>query len=186
MTMGTKQKIVREFFALLEEKPADKITVSELCQRCNISRNTFYYHFSDLHALFDDVVKASEESLLARSTDVEGIQSNLRDALVFTRKRSRAISRIWESDFRDDVMPRLHDSIQRYMQSVVKSRVGSDVLSESDLELIAHLLACLIDGIMYNAMGDADYDFDKVVDRGCELLRGSIDHMIANAREGQG
>ena len=35
----------------MEKKPLSKVTVSELIKDCNINRNTFYYHFSDIYDL---------------------------------------------------------------------------------------------------------------------------------------
>ena len=35
---------------LLEEKPINKITVKEVCERAELNRATFYLHFSDWRA----------------------------------------------------------------------------------------------------------------------------------------
>ena len=49
----TKKAIMRTFQQMLEEMPFDKITVSALVRRCEISSNTFYYHYQDIYALLD-------------------------------------------------------------------------------------------------------------------------------------
>lgn len=41
----TKQAIVNAFWELLDEKPLSKITVKDIVERCQVNRNTFYYHF---------------------------------------------------------------------------------------------------------------------------------------------
>lgn len=43
----TKTAIREAFFALIEEMPADKISVRELCERANINRSSFYDHYLD-------------------------------------------------------------------------------------------------------------------------------------------
>lgn len=48
-----KKAIMRTFQQMLEEMPFDKITVSALVRRCEISSNTFYYHYQDIYALLD-------------------------------------------------------------------------------------------------------------------------------------
>ena len=45
MAQSTKQIIMETFLELLEELPFDKITVTDIVQKCNVNRNTFYYHF---------------------------------------------------------------------------------------------------------------------------------------------
>lgn len=48
--MSTKKKllIVNEFISLVKENEYDKISVTDLVASCNISRQTFYYHFDDI------------------------------------------------------------------------------------------------------------------------------------------
>lgn len=41
----TKEIIRDAFWELLEEKPYNKITVQDIVNRCQVNRNTFYYHF---------------------------------------------------------------------------------------------------------------------------------------------
>ena len=56
----TRMVIQQAFFDLLREKPVSRITVKELCQRCEINRATFYRHYQDP---FDLLEKAEEEVL---------------------------------------------------------------------------------------------------------------------------
>ena len=53
MTALTELKIQEEFEKLLEEKFLDKITVVEIADRCEMNRNTFYYHYDNIEALVD-------------------------------------------------------------------------------------------------------------------------------------
>ena len=47
----TKKLITDTFWQLLEEKPYNKITVQDIVDRCDVNRNTFYYHFQDIPTL---------------------------------------------------------------------------------------------------------------------------------------
>ena len=47
----TKNAINKAFFEVLETKPLNKITISDIVKKCNVGRNTFYYHFKDIHDL---------------------------------------------------------------------------------------------------------------------------------------
>ena len=47
----TKKKILQEFKNLLDKHDMDKITVCDIANNCNIKRQTFYYHFSNLNEL---------------------------------------------------------------------------------------------------------------------------------------
>ena len=53
MALYTQKAIMRAFGEMLEEMPFDKITVTALVKRCDISSNTFYYHYQDIFALLE-------------------------------------------------------------------------------------------------------------------------------------
>ncbi len=46
-----KDALARALQSLVHEHPLSKISVKDITQACNISRNTFYYHFSDKYEL---------------------------------------------------------------------------------------------------------------------------------------
>lgn len=51
MAKNTKEMILNSFLQLVEEKDVEKISVTDLVEACEISRQTFYYHFDDISAL---------------------------------------------------------------------------------------------------------------------------------------
>ena len=53
MPKSTKNQIMNALAGLLQTKRLDDITVTELVDRCGISRQAFYYHFSDLYGVVD-------------------------------------------------------------------------------------------------------------------------------------
>lgn len=48
----TKYKLADALKTLLNDKPLEKIRIWELTERCDIHRQTFYYHFTDVYDLF--------------------------------------------------------------------------------------------------------------------------------------
>ena len=56
MPKSTKNQIMNALAELLQTKRLDDITVTELVEQCGLSRQAFYYHFSDLYALRSLVV----------------------------------------------------------------------------------------------------------------------------------
>lgn len=53
----TEAAIQDAFLKLLSEQPFDKITVTQLVEECQITRRTFYYHYSDLYELLDTILR---------------------------------------------------------------------------------------------------------------------------------
>lgn len=47
----TKKALANALRELMEEEPFDKIQVAHICEKCNMNRKSFYYHFKDKYDL---------------------------------------------------------------------------------------------------------------------------------------
>lgn len=55
MSNDKKKLIYHTFIDLLSKKPFDKITVKDIVETCGINRNTFYYYYSDIYDLLEEI-----------------------------------------------------------------------------------------------------------------------------------
>lgn len=51
MANKTKDLIIDSFLSLVKEKDLEKISVTDIVEKCQISRQTFYYHFDDINEM---------------------------------------------------------------------------------------------------------------------------------------
>ena len=51
MSNLTKKALLTAFGELIEEKPFNKITITDLTEKCGLNRMTFYYHFDNIYEL---------------------------------------------------------------------------------------------------------------------------------------
>ena len=69
----TKKNLKNAMIAMLGEKDFEHITITELCRGAEISRITFYSHYSDKYALldeiFDDMLKLGTEDYYRRQRE---------------------------------------------------------------------------------------------------------------------
>lgn len=56
----TKRSLKRAFQELLKKKPLEKITISELCEKAEISCSTFYTHYNSI----EDFINSIDESIM--------------------------------------------------------------------------------------------------------------------------
>jgi AcrR family transcriptional regulator len=64
MQKDTKKAIKDTFIELLRTKPFDKITVRDVVETCGINRNTFYYYYSDIYDLLEEIFSKQLKILL--------------------------------------------------------------------------------------------------------------------------
>ena len=54
--LRSKQMIRKAYMELLEEKPYEKITATDIIQRADINRSTFYAHYPDARGILDEIM----------------------------------------------------------------------------------------------------------------------------------
>lgn len=67
MTGQLKDRIAAAFLTLMKQKNVDKISVKDLAEHCQISRQTFYYHYQDILEVVEWIFHRRMEDLLAKS-----------------------------------------------------------------------------------------------------------------------
>lgn len=62
----TKMVIKEQFASLLQEKPLNKVTVKEICERAEINRATFYRYYNDPYDLLEKIEQEFLEDMYDR------------------------------------------------------------------------------------------------------------------------
>lgn len=83
----TKKVIKDTFIALLKEKPVNKVTVKEICDRAEINRATFYKYYSDP---FDLLNKIELEMLAQLQSSLKTSPRSFREIFIFIMENIRA------------------------------------------------------------------------------------------------
>lgn len=100
MPQFTKKAIKQSFWKLLDEKPLSKITVRDIVEACGINRNTFYYHFADLPALLDEIMRDQIELIFSESA-FHSVEECWNEICRHLLKNKKAILNIYNSMNRD-------------------------------------------------------------------------------------
>ena len=97
MANFTRRAIKETFLALLEERPFSDITVKDIVEKCGINRNSFYYHYQDLPALLEEIVREDTEAIIRKYPNVSSIVECYDALTEFVTTRRRAIMHIYRS-----------------------------------------------------------------------------------------
>lgn len=116
--LRTKENIRAAFLSLASECGCGSISVSAVCEKANINRNTFYYHYSDINALFEEI-----------SSDFVGQMERVYRSPMPPAKRSTEICRIFADN--PDIVRLLHGKKMntQLMDRLVK-RASSYVIND--------------------------------------------------------
>lgn len=131
----TKDTLAIAFYELLQKKDVNSISISELCEYANFSRETFYYHFNDKYDLISWVYYAQVTWFLKAYYGKEGFQKTLTRILNAIKK----IETFYVKGFSDYHIENLEHSMFRHGVSIFSRMVdetGNGVLTSDNLKFI--------------------------------------------------
>lgn len=161
----TKKEIQSAFWQLLEERPFGKITVKAVVARCGVNRNTFYYHFQDLHDLLRKSVLSWLDELFADEPGAAAVVAKL-------SQRRAAVMHIYKSLPRETFI----EELGFWTRYAVARRVGageSRLFAEKEnRELLLSVCRFALVGFLLDWLeGDMGSDLGKNLSRCAELLK---------------
>lgn len=183
----TKKLIGEMFWQILEEKPYNKITVRDIVDRCQISRNAFYYHYHDIPELLEITIEEDADALIQTYGRFGSPIDCLTPLAVHCQQRRKALLHIYNSTQREVFANQLERIclyvITRYVETVTVDLT----LSPDDKQLLIRFYKCTLVGIFLDWMNERmSYDMVKSVERIAELLDGSGKQAFLKATRAPG
>lgn len=157
----TKQAISDAFWQLLEEKPYNKITVQNIVERCQVNRNTFYYHFSDIPALVEYTVREWTDNTIRKYRQVDSPIQCITALAEECSRRKRAALHLYRSAHREEFTRSLRKMIT-HMVTFYVNQPGRDYdFSEEEEKMMCWFYECLFMGITLDWL-DENMSYDPV------------------------
>lgn len=120
--MTGKKALYLAFEKLMAEKPYPEITISEIVNRAEVNRNTFYYHFKDmesfLYGYFRDEITNEVKDLMKKNKFNEAyilVADYAKDRIPMLRNvfshhvPMNVVAMIFHNEIREDVVSILHE-----------------------------------------------------------------------------
>ena len=88
----TRNMIRNVFIEMLDERPFDEITVTDLVTRCEINRKTFYYYYQDLYAVLTEIFESELETVLGGVKEHVTWEEGIAQAMQIALRHKRAVT----------------------------------------------------------------------------------------------
>lgn len=174
------------FLRLLDQKPLDRITVREIITECQISRNTFYYHFGDIYALLDALLHQDAERLKERHRAGEPWNENLSRVIAYILENRRRARHVYDS-LSHSLLERLfYQATEELFFEYVREAAQGLQVPEEDLQAIVYFYQSAFVGAVLDWMrrGMKD-DLGVYLTKLHRLARGTTRRMLENAVQGE-
>lgn len=181
MKHNAKSVIIDAFKILLNKKCIDKITVKELCQYCNVNRQTFYNHFTDIMDIFKYIFykELSEEIEQKRSF------SNWTEGFLITmnyiKSNSKMILHVYNSSYWNEANRFIVQLSRGLLEDVVDEcceGIG-DRLKEADKDFIIKFYVHIFNELIIDwVRGGMLEEPDDILESLLLIIEGSIPSAI--------
>ena len=75
----TKMVLRQALLEILQERPIERVTVKEICDRADINRSTFYVHYGSPQELLDGIQREMFEEIKEKKRDFTNIKAYMAD-----------------------------------------------------------------------------------------------------------
>lgn len=175
MAKSTKAQILHSFSELLKENTLDKITVTMLVSECNISRQTFYYHFTDIQALINWGISQCTEGCLENVKTATNINEATVIYLNAIQQNSFFLQKCLESSLSGYTTILIRNSIAEYIKYFGNKILKISSLSPEDAKFFIDFLSNAMTGLILSSIyQDEALDIQSVADKTEQIILGRL------------
>ena len=146
MSKLTKKAIKNSFMELLKTKSLDKVTVKDIVESCEINRNTFYYYYSDIYELLEDVFQDETKEVTDEEKPCATFYEEYLRCATLILGYKQAIIHIYHSKSKS-VLENYIETVTRFLvRQFVQRAAQGHTMSEANMEYICDFYSYSIIG----------------------------------------
>mgnify|MGYP000558918361 CR=1 FL=1 len=152
---------------IMRQTPFEKITVSDITNRCQLNRQTFYYHFQDIPDLICYMIEQGSKELLENCLAQPTLEDKIRYLLSVALNAHPLIQRTISTSYQSELEPLLLEQFYSFFDQLTNESASSSLVSDSltasqrKLLLRYHSLAFL--GLVRTWSKDDSAHMDEIV-----------------------
>lgn len=177
----TKNLIKEEFLKLLEERSFNSITISMISERCEINRNTFYYHYDDIYSLVKEILQDEIKKVDQEFNSSSSWENSLITASSFFMENKKAAQNLFKSIDKKDTDLYLYKICESVMTKYVENecQVKNIRACEEDKALVIDFYRAALVGLLDKWVLDGmKKSPDKFIFRLGILFDGNIERSL--------
>jgi AcrR family transcriptional regulator len=174
MPVDMKEKIAEAARKLVMEKNVKKLTVKDIVEECNITRQAFYYHFEDIPALFRWILEKDTERLFNEVRAQADPEQGLRYFFKMAVNVAPYVRRGMESGYRYELEHMLTQYLYRFFEKVIEEENLYQGSSYYEIRLIMRYHSQAVMGILREWTEEDTKNLDRIVHEVYLLMAGKV------------
>ncbi|APX71495.1 dihydroxyacetone kinase transcriptional activator DhaS [Companilactobacillus allii] len=175
MQVSTKRILSDSLVSILQNEQVDKITVKDIVTSCDLTRQTFYNHFSDIYELVEWTASEAADKALANVSDYENWQRGFYNVMIEIKKNKNLVLNTYQSVYRDLLEKYLYEVIYSYIIVVVERQAIDMSVEQNHKDFIAHFYSLAFISLIFEWVKDGMKDDPKdIVEQTGVLVEGDF------------
>ncbi len=187
MSSLTRMAIINAFAELAAEKTIDKITVKDITDRCQVSRNTFYYHFKDVYDVLEkllDLETTRVHQLIEEDMSHVNEEEACLKGLQYMLNHRDMFYHIYRSAGKEEVRKYLEKTVTAIFDYQVNLLSRGIPASEGDKALISRFYRYAFKGFLEEWLeGKMDRPMEETIHRMGILFRDNLIESLKRSTE---
>ena len=182
MKKNGKTAIIDSFKQLLNKKSIDRITVKEICEHCDVNRQTFYYHFTDIMDIFKFIFFEELSIEIAQNRTFETWTDGFLAIMNYLKKNSKMILHVYNSSYWPETYRYLTNLSSILLENVVEECVKKmEVdLKSKDENFIVNFYRHVFNGLLIDWVSEGmEEEPEIILKRLLIMITGSIPRSVA-------
>jgi probable dihydroxyacetone kinase regulator len=175
MSQTTKKALAASLKKLLADKPLDSVTVVDIAEDCEVNRQTFYYHFSDIYDLIDWIYKSEAAIALGGKKTYDSWQQGFLQIFEYVLANRIFVMKTFHSRSLEHLVHYLYNETYNLLIGVVEEKSAGMSIREDDKVFIANFYKYAFVGLMLEWIDTGMMEKPAVIiDRLGTLIQGDI------------
>lgn len=182
--LTTKRAIGYAFKDLLKEKSFNKITITDIANKCDINRQTFYYHFQDIKDLVEWLCIDEVDNILNKNDECEKWEDKFLMIFEVVLNEKEVVENIYHSVSVEVLRTNLYRLVYPIIYSEIVEESKGKNLREEDKKFITDFykyafVSIVLDWIDKGMIENPEIIVFKV----SNLITGTINHACLAVNE---
>lgn len=179
-----KQEFADTLVDMLNETTLEKISIKDIVTRLGVSRQSFYYYFTDIYEIVEWIFLQETEKALNEYSDINTWQFGYILLLKWVQNHKALVSNTYKSVQREYIEHFMNRVLFQYIIKVVKDQSVNINVTDSQKEFVAKFYTLAINAIslewIHNGMKDVPEDLAENVSI---LIRGDFQKALMNFQQ---
>ena len=173
MAIDMKNEIAEAAVRLLREKKVKKLTVKDIVEECNITRQAFYYHFEDIPDMLKWMLEKGVQLMREAGMGKDG-EERLRYFVLMAINAAPHVKKSMQTNYGDEIARILTEHVYDIFEQTVEERNLYKQCSRSEVNFILRNHSQAMMGVLANWTEEDTQNLDKIVHQIYLIITGGI------------